>query len=275
MVGYVIGSAEKTDSVLSDVRLTIADLISDRYFATIQHLCREAGVTLTAQAMGNGLSCVTDNFRVKGQVDKPQTEFWARDKDGSYDIKEGASAAHRYEKRIASGEAFTDMKFSETLGDMKPLADFAYSCHINEFVVCASAYQPWLDKFPGSTGGGRHYCLNRNNTLWAGSKGFWDYQARCATMMRQGRPVVDVMVNGRKAGIVWCSPWTLDISRYVKKGMNQLVLKVSNVLSNRMIGDAGLPEHERVTFAQPQIYQPGDALMPSGLFGDAVSVLIY
>lgn len=498
MVGYVIGSAEKTDSVLSDVRLTIADLISDRYFATIQHLCREAGVTLTAQAMGNGLSCVTDNFRVKGQVDKPQTEFWARDKDGSYDIKEGASAAHRYEKRIASGEAFTDMKFSETLGDMKPLADFAYSCHINEFVVCASAYQPWLDKFPGSTGGGRHYCLNRNNTLWAGSKGFWDYQARCATMMRQGRPVVDVvvklpstpptklltrrlpdipygyswevttepgdtavaampelpdlvdysehlpksmlwfchrklqdgdvyflanhspkayhdvvklrasgtrayfwnpldgtrqqlkiteataqqttiplhlesnesgfivltdqnvdglswrpydeqpvetividhadqyfegedillknhpledwtrsdnprikyfsgtcdytmdfkagkrrvkdkwllrlpavsgnvdvMVNGREAGIVWCSPWTLDISRYVKKGMNQLVLKVSNVLSNRMIGDAGLSEHERVTFAQPQIYQPGDALMPSGLFGDAVSVLIY
>ena len=124
-------------------------------------------------------------------------------------------------------------------------------------------------------GGGRHYCLNRNNTLWAGSKGFWDYQARCATMMRQGRPVVDVMVNGREAGIVWCSPWTLDISRYVKKGMNQLVLKVSNVLSNRMIGDAGLSEHERVTFAQPQIYQPGDALMPSGLFGDAVSVLIY
>lgn len=58
------------------------------------------------------------------------------------------------------------MKFSETLEDMKSLADFAYSCHINEFVVCASAYQPWLDRIPGSTGGGRHYCLNRNNTLW-------------------------------------------------------------------------------------------------------------
>ncbi len=495
MVGYVVESAEKTDSVLSDVRLTIADMISDRYFATIQRLCREAGVTLTAQAMGNGLSCVADNFRVKGQVDKPQTEFWARDKDGSYDIKEGASAAHRYGKRIASAEAFTDMTFSETLGDVKPLADYAYSCHINEFVVCASAYQPWLDKFPGSTGGGRHYCLNRNNTLWNGSKGFWDYQARCAAMMRQGLPVVDlliklpsnpptkllarrlpdipygyswevttergdtattvlpelpdlvdysahqptsrlwfshrrlkdgelyflanhsakayhdvvtlrasgsrayfwnpldgtrqqlkiaettaqqttiplhlepnesgfivltdqdvdglswrpyeeqpretvlidradqyfegeeillknhpledwtrsdnprvkyfsgtcdysmtfkvgkrndkdkwqlrlpavngnvgVMVNGQDAGIVWCSPWTLDISRYVKKGENQLVLKVSNVFSNRMIGDAGLPEAERTTYSQPQIYQSNDSLTPSGIYGGAVSI---
>ena len=31
MVGYVIGSAKKTDRVLADVRLTIADLICDRY----------------------------------------------------------------------------------------------------------------------------------------------------------------------------------------------------------------------------------------------------
>ncbi len=498
MVGYVVGSAAKTDSVLADVRLTIADMICDRYLATLQRLCREEGVTLTAQAMGNGLSIAADNFRAKSMVDKPQGEFWARDKNGSYDIKECASAAHRYGKPIASGEAFTDMNYSQTLADMKPLADYAYSCHINEFVVCASAYQPWLDKRPGSTGGGRHYCLNRCNTLWDGSRGFWDYQARCAAMMRQGKPVTDiiaklpstpptkllarrlpaippgyswevttepgdkgtaappatpdltdysahqpdntvwfshrkladgdlyfvanhndsayhapislrtaydrayfwnptdgtrqlmdgvqregekltmplhlepnesgfvvatngkvnglevrpfnqrpletisidrcdmafgsegitlknqtladwtqnsnprikyfsgmcdytasfkvrksapdnrwtlrlppvngnveVIVNGHDAGVIWCSPWTIDLTKHIKKGTNRLQLRVSNVLANRIIGDAGLPEAERVTYSQPQIYTSGDRLKPSGIFGGAIKIEKY
>ena len=61
-------------------------------------------------------------------------------------------------------------------------------------MVCASAYQPWLDKKPGNTANGREYCLNRNNTMWPLSRGFWDYQSRCAYMMRQGKPVVDICI---------------------------------------------------------------------------------
>ena len=60
---------------------------------------------------------------------------------GSYDIKEASSAAHVYGKSIASAEAFTDVKFSNSLAEMKNLADYAYAFGINEFVVCASAYQ--------------------------------------------------------------------------------------------------------------------------------------
>src|SRR5690606_1805310 len=66
--------------------------------------------------------------------------------------------------------------------------------HINEFVICASAYQPWLDKIPGSTGGGRHYCINRNNTWWDYSNDFWDYQARAAYLMRQGMQQTDLCI---------------------------------------------------------------------------------
>lgn len=65
---------------------------------------------------------------------------------------------------------------------------------MNEFVLCASAYQPWIDKYPGSTAGGKHYCLNRNNTYWEYSRPFWDYQARCSALMRKGVPVVDICV---------------------------------------------------------------------------------
>ncbi len=194
MLGYVVGSPEEADGVLYDVRRTIADLISDNYYGTLNELCREAGVHFTAQATGNALCIVADPIQAKGKVDIPQGEFWAIHPDGNYDIKESASAAHIYGKKIASAEAFTDVKFSHSLAYMKSLADNAYCYGINEFVVCASAYQPWLDKLPGNTGGGRHYCLNRNNTYWQYSRPFWDYQARCAYMMRQGMPVVDLCV---------------------------------------------------------------------------------
>lgn len=152
------------------------------------------GLDFTAQATGNALCIVADPIQAKGRVAKPQGEFWAIHPDGNYDIKECSSAAHLYAKPIASGEAFTDAKFAHSPAYLKSLADYAYCFGINEFVVCASAYQPWLDSVPGNTGGGRHYCLNRNNTFWPYSRPFWDYQARCAYLMRQGRPVVDLAV---------------------------------------------------------------------------------
>lgn len=192
LAGYVVQSPEVSDGFLYDVRRTVADLVSEKYYGTFQRLCQERKMTFTAQATGNALCLVADQIQAKGRVQKPQGEFWAIHPDGNYDIKESSSAAHMYGKPIASAEAFTDAKFYHSLGYIKQLADYAYGYGINEFVVCASAYQPWLDKYPGSTGGGRHYCLNRNNTFWAYSRDFWDYQARCAYLMRQGRPVVDL-----------------------------------------------------------------------------------
>lgn len=188
MSGFIVDSPEKTDSVLLDLRRTISDCIADNYFSRLQALADSCGVEFTAQAMGNGQSIPVDNIAVKGRVRKPQGEFWAKHRNGSYDIKEASSAAHIYGRRIASAEAFTDMNYGQTLAEMKNLADFAYANQINEFVVCASAYQPWTDRIPGNTAGGRQYCLNRNNPFWEYSRGFWDYQARCAGMMRLGIP---------------------------------------------------------------------------------------
>ncbi|MDR0988922.1 MAG: glycosyl hydrolase family 2 [Prevotellaceae bacterium] len=194
MMGYVVKDVPTTSGFLYDVRRTIADLISDNYFGPFQRLCTEHGLTFTAQAMGNALCIDADNLQAKSRVDKPQGEFWPIHPDGNYDIKESSSAAHLYGKPIASAEAFTDAKYTHSPADLKTLADYAYAFGINEFVICASAYQPWLDKQPGSTGGGRQYCLNRNNTWWEESRPFWDYQARCAYLMRQGKSSADLCV---------------------------------------------------------------------------------
>ena len=188
MMGYIVGSVSQSDGFLYDMRRTMADMISDNYYGTLQKLSDKAGVNLTAQAVGNGLSLVADNLQAKGRVNKPQGEFWTSHPDGGYDVKETSSAAHFYGKPIASAEAFTGSRYYHCFADQKNSADYAYAFGVNEFVLCASAYQPWIDKYPGSTAGGKHYCLNRNNTYWEYSRPFWDYQARCSALMRKGLP---------------------------------------------------------------------------------------
>ena len=181
-------------SLLNDLRRTISDLITDHYYGEFNRLCRAEGLTLTAQAIGGALCMAGDAIEVKKLVDKPQGEFWGYQTEGNYDIKECSSAAHVYGKQIASGEAFTDITYKHSLADIKNLADYAYCFGINEFVVCAVAYQADATGHRLNTANGRQYVLNRLNTLWPMSKPFWDYQARCSWMLRQGRPVADVAV---------------------------------------------------------------------------------
>ena len=195
MAGLVVGSAEASDKFLYDLRHTINDLITDKYFGEFNRLCRSEGLVLTAQAIGGALCMAGDAVGVKRLVDKPQAEFWGYQTEGNYDIKDCSSAAHLYGKQIASGEAFTDITYKQTLANIKNLADYAYAYGINEFVVCAVAYQPWVrevgDQLKISTANGRQYVLNRLNTYWPMSKPFWDYQARCSWVLRQGKPVSD------------------------------------------------------------------------------------
>lgn len=192
--GYIVGDKKRSEDFLKDFRLTIVELVTENYFGEFSRICAEEGVEFTGQATGNGLNLSSNNIQTKREVMKPQGEFWARDIHGSYDIVDCSSAAHLYGRHIASAEAFTDAKFSDSPATLKMLADFAYTKLINEFVVCASAYQPDLDKIPGNVAAGRQYCLNRNNTFWPHSRPFWDYQARCAGMLRKGEPVVDILV---------------------------------------------------------------------------------
>ena len=194
MEGYVVESVEKTEQFLQDIRRTIADGICHRYFATIQKLCREEGVLLTAQAMGNGQSACSDNLMAKGFVDRPQGEFWTRQHHGSYDTREAASAAHLYGKAIASAEAFTDFDYTHTLASVKDEIDMETAMQVNEFVICATEYQPWTDPTRINTGYNRDYAFNRANPLLPFARPFFDYQARNHFMMRQGRPVVDILV---------------------------------------------------------------------------------
>ncbi len=236
MMGYVVNDVETSKGFLFDIRRNIADMIADNYYGTFERLCNKNGLTFTAQAIGNALCIVGDPIQAKSKVSKPQGEFWAIHPDGNYDIKESSSAAHLYNKPIASGEAFTDTKYNHSPAYLKSLADYAFAFGINEFVICASPFQPWLDKIPGSTGGGRQYAINRNNTWWDYSQPFWDYQARNAHILRAGKSSIDLCVYlGENAPVKILSYRLPDIP-----GGFDLDAFTSHALHSRMSAKNGL-----------------------------------
>lgn len=202
--GYIVGSRRDTERFLRDFRHTIADLTREQFYGTLDSLCRRDGVTFTSQAM---LGCVNDNIASRGVTAKPQGEFWAYQTDGNFDCLDAASATHLYGRRVALGEAFTDTPYfypadSADTGwkergwhELLRIANIAYCRGVNEFVVCASTYQPWPDRKYDDEGSAHPYIFHRLNPAWDKSREhFWEYQARCSQMLQEGRPVVDILV---------------------------------------------------------------------------------
>jgi hypothetical protein len=52
----------------------------------------------------------------------------------------------------------------------------------------------------------------------------------------------EVSLNGHDYGVLWKPPFRLNITDAAKPGMNKLVVKVTNLWPNRLIGDEQLPD---------------------------------
>lgn len=104
-----------------------------------------------------------------------------------------------------------------------------------------------------------------------------------------------VIVNNQDLGVCWHYPYKIDITKAVKKGVNNLKIEVTNQWTNRLIGDENFedksgyfndkqnipevkmvdwyvknqpqPATQRSTFCTWDFYKKGDALIPAGLTG--------
>ncbi|HKX82970.1 MAG TPA: glycosyl hydrolase, partial [Pyrinomonadaceae bacterium] len=108
---------------------------------------------------------------------------------------------------------------------------------------------------------------------------FGDGQALEVQPMRNGmrawfdppiREVAIVYVNGRKAGVLWCPPYKLDIGELLKNGRNELKVVVANTAINYMAGRK-LPDYKLLNLRYGERFQPQDMdkimPIPSGLIG--------
>jgi len=103
--------------------------------------------------------------------------------------------------------------------------------------------------------------------------------------------MAQVRLNGKDLGILWKSPYQVDITYAARPGENRLEIAVTNLWPNRMIGDAQLPEDSdrnangtlkswprwlqddqtsptgRLTFTSWRLWTKDAPLLDSGLLG--------
>ena len=79
--------------------------------------------------------------------------------------------------------------------------------------------------------------------------------------------LAEVIINGKNLGILWKTPFKMDVTDAVTAGANALEIRVTNLWVNRLIGDAQPGVTEKITFTTMPFYQADAALLPSGLLG--------
>ncbi|MFC5863147.1 glycosyl hydrolase [Acidicapsa dinghuensis] len=83
--------------------------------------------------------------------------------------------------------------------------------------------------------------------------------------------LAEVTVNGKDLGVVWHTPYRVDVTGILKPGANQLNIKVINAWVNRLIGDQQ-PGATKYTYADVKPYKANSPLLPSGLLGPVTVV---
>ena len=84
--------------------------------------------------------------------------------------------------------------------------------------------------------------------------------------------LAEVEINGKLVGVLWKPPFVIEVTDAVESGRNELSVAVSNTWHNRMVGDAGLPEDQRITWLL--FRDAGEGMEanpePAGLIGPVV-----
>jgi len=79
--------------------------------------------------------------------------------------------------------------------------------------------------------------------------------------------LAEATLNGKPLGILWKEPFRVDVTDALVEGKNELVIQVTNLWVNRLIGDEKLPEKDRATWTSGHPIKATDPLLPSGLLG--------
>jgi len=196
MAGVPINSTAKSDSVLRDVRQTIADLINDVFFDEVRKLANSRGVELSTECVAPTM--VSDGLRHYQYSDYPMGEFWLKSPthDKLNDMLDAVSGAHIYGKNTIQAEGFTEVRgtWDEDFAMLKPLLDRNFCTGINSIVFHVNTHNPYTDRQPGMTLDGIGTFFQRDNTWWREMPAFTGYISRCQALLQYGSPVTDLAV---------------------------------------------------------------------------------
>jgi hypothetical protein len=161
------------------------------------------------------------------------------------------------------------------------------SVNFPEYRTLATLAQPWTVSFDPKWGGPetvtfatlddwskrpedgiKHYSGKAKYTTSFDTPAHIESDKTYALSLGEVKNLASVTLNGHDLGIVWCAPWQVTIpAADLKPTGNRLEITVANLWSNRLIGDAGKPESERLSHTSYTEYNANSPLQPSGLLG--------
>jgi len=225
-MGLVVGSLEKTERFLWDMRKTSQELVLENHAGAIKKIAHKHGLKYSNEPYDMNPAGDIDLGSV---ADIPACEFWnaAGGPNTQYSCIEAVSIAHTMGKPQVNAEAFTTsgMRYLNYPGNMKNQTDWAFAMGINGIIFHTFQHQPLGDDAkPGMTMGPYGVQWHRNRTMWHLFPAYHQYITRCSHLLRQGAAVADILyLTPEGAPHIFIAPSSaLEGSRRIKdkKGYN-------------------------------------------------------
>ncbi len=189
--GCVVGSRERTERFLWDVRKVCQDLLLENHAAELRKHCHRRGLRLMIEPYDMNPAGDLD---LGSYADFPAGEFWFDTFQSGWSCMTAASIAHTMGKPIVLAEGFTSGRgdWQRTPWVLKNQTDWAFAVGINKFAIHGFAHQT-NDDAPGMTFGPYGVFWNRKQTFWPLVGDYHEYLARCSHLLQQGVTVSDIL----------------------------------------------------------------------------------
>jgi len=194
--GRIVGSLERSERFLWDLRKTSNELIIENHAGRFKELGRRFGFDLSIEPYDMNPAADLDLGAV---ADVPMGEFWS---DGfgfnsAFSCIEATSIAHVHGRPVVAAESFTangTEAWKLAPGSLKNQGDWAFAMGINRFVYHTFAHKSFFNELrPGMTMGPYGVHWDRGQTWWPMAGAYHRYISRCQFVLSRGRTVSDIL----------------------------------------------------------------------------------
>lgn len=199
IAGKIVDTRDISNRFLADFRKTISDCIAENHYQTFADFAHRYNMGIQPES-GGPHAGPFDAMKNLGRNDIAMAEFWSpsphrsADKDRFF-VKQAASVAHIYGKRLVGAESFTtigphwnDVLWSQT----KPSFDHEVCAGLNVVYLHTLTCSPKEMGLPGQEYfAGTHF--NPQVTWWEYADGPIDYFRRTQYLAQQGKFNADVL----------------------------------------------------------------------------------
>jgi hypothetical protein len=197
--GKIIQSREVSNAFLADFRKTIGECIAENHYKVFAERAKKYGMGIHAESAGPHTAPI-DGLKNYGYSELMMSEFWSPSlhrivPEDRFFVKQAASAAQIYNKRLVGAEAFTTIgrHWNDVPWEtMKPPFDREACSGLNLVFLHTFTCSPKEMGVPGQEYfAGTH--INPNITWWDMAGEVFDYFKRCQYLLQKGHIVSDVL----------------------------------------------------------------------------------